>query len=332
VVLSLQLLGLGGNNQNKNGVSTTSKILKNAKSNNIQAAVLVPGFLTGADEFESLCQALTDGGLPTIAIPMPAWHWVSCLGGRSARPILERIDYTVKHLIANDGDVTKVPKNFDYSLVDAYGDFMHNPGGILAVGGSQKVEEYPMVEPRGKFILPQDKDLAPNTKVALIGHSAGGWISRAYLSDRSYGGKVYGGQKYVHSLVTLGTPHMTAPGPAFAGVQWCNQEPATVRSLAVAGSGFRGAEWGGLTQGAYAFCCPNQSDGTSYDGDGITPVGSALALKGAEQMTFDDVTHFCWSDLVASNWVAPELTKAHKEGRPWYGDEGIIEKWADWIV
>ena len=35
------------------------------------AAVLVPGFLTGADEFQPLCQTLTERSLPTLAVPMP---------------------------------------------------------------------------------------------------------------------------------------------------------------------------------------------------------------------------------------------------------------------
>jgi hypothetical protein len=44
---------------------------------NIAAAVIVPGFLTGADEFGPMCKALTERGIPTVAVPMPNWHWVS---------------------------------------------------------------------------------------------------------------------------------------------------------------------------------------------------------------------------------------------------------------
>jgi len=32
--------------------------------------------------------------------------------------------------------------------------------------------------------------------------SAGGWISRVYLSSSDYGGKSYDGSEYIHSLVT----------------------------------------------------------------------------------------------------------------------------------
>ena len=202
----------------------------------------------------------------------------------------------------------------------------------MKVGGSDQVDEYPVVDPRGTFLLPPSDLLLPNKKVALIGHSAGGWISRAYLSDRNYGGKQYNGQQYVHSLVTLGTPNANAPGPAFSGIEWCNREPANVRTLAVGSTGFMGGEWGALTQGSYSFCCPDGSDGTSYSGDGVTPIFSSLAIEGAETLQLEGCTHFCWSDAFGSDWVAPELTKDHKEGRPWYGSEGVVEKWADWII
>ena len=74
-VSSLQFFGSGKNKNNKDAIS----FLKQAKSDNIQAAVLVPGFLTGADEFKGLCETLTKGGLPTVAVPMPNWHWIACL-------------------------------------------------------------------------------------------------------------------------------------------------------------------------------------------------------------------------------------------------------------
>jgi hypothetical protein len=132
----------------------------------ICAAVLVPGFLTGAADFESMCRALTEKGLPTVCIGMPNWHWLPCLGGRSARPILERIDFTVKHLIANDGDISTIPP-YEYNILDTWRDFQNNPGGVMEVGGSSRVEDYPIVEPQGHFVLPET---IPKKKVALIGH------------------------------------------------------------------------------------------------------------------------------------------------------------------
>ena len=326
---------------------------------NINAAVIVPGFLTGKDEFIPLAQSLTARGIPTVVVPMPNWHWLPCLGGRSMRPMLERIDFTVRHLAAVAGDldqfekiITKeddnnndseliIPKdpqilipNFNYNLIDLYQDFRNNPGGVLKVGGSAEVDEYPLWEPRGTFSQAPE----PMRKVALIAHSAGGWISRAYMSQRNYGGKAYNGHELVHSLITLGSPHGNAPGPAFKGVEWVNNDviDAGVRALAVGGIGYKGDASGQLTQNAYSFCCPVGSDGSQYDGDGVTPIESALAMKkyvpNAETLVLDDVGHFCWSDVFGGETVAPELTQYHRDGRPWYGDDDIIEKWAGWLM
>lgn len=320
---------------------------------NVAAAVIVPGFLTGADEFEPLCKALTERGIPTVAVPMPNWHWLPCLGGRSARPILERIDHTVKHIVANyentenpiiaSNAILNIPE-YKYSVFDCWMDFQNTPGGALKVGGSSKVDDYPVVEPRGDFASPEGfrtgngSKKQPKKKIALIGHSAGGWISRVYLSSSDYGGKVYEGSKYIHSLVTLGTPHSNAPGPAFEGIEWINRpenehdRTKHVRTLAVAGNGFKGGDWGSLTQGAYSFCCPEGTDGTSYEGDGVTPLFSALDLPGSESLVLEGATHhFCWSDVFGGDFVAPELTEDHKRGQSWYGSEGVIEQWAKFI-
>mmetsp|Transcript_42947 Transcript_42947/g.90206 ORF Transcript_42947/g.90206 Transcript_42947/m.90206 type:complete len:423 (+) Transcript_42947:74-1342(+) len=350
----------------------------------IDAAVIVPGFLTGKSEFLPLAQSLTNMGIPTVVVPMPNWHWLPCLGGRSMRPMLERIDFTVRHLAGVAGDLgefemttaksleqeledsltkqsqsapkMKQPKdpqlyipNFSYNIIDCYQDFRNNPGGVLEVGGSAEVDDYPLWTPRGSSFFananndPSSAYPEPTGRVALVGHSAGGWICRAYLSDRNYGGKAYNGRELVHSLVTLGSPHGNAPGAAFKGVEWVNRRVLEnadgsahpIRALAVGGTGYRGDSSGQLTQNAYAFCCAEGSDGRSYDGDGVTPIQSALAMteyvRNGDSLVLDDVGHFCWSDVFGGEAVAPDLTKYHKEGRPWYGDEHIIEKWVSWL-
>ena len=300
----------------------------------INAAVIVPGFLTGADELQPLVDSLKARGIPSIAVPFPNWHWLPCLGGRSARPILERIDFTVRHLSANGGDVDSIP-DFEYSAMDCFQDFRDNPGGVMEAGGSAEVDSFPKdITPRGKFSIPFED---AKGRVALIGHSAGGWISRVYLSNRDYGGRTYGGSDLVHSLVTLGSPHGNAPGPAFRSVDWINQEqiPENVRALAVAGKGFKGDSSGQFTQNAYSFCCGQGSDGSMYDGDGVTPVESALTMEGptCEKMILDGtVTHFPWSDVFGGDLFAPDLAKLHKEERtPWYGSGESVDQWADWL-
>ena len=182
---------------------------------NIRAAVIVPGFLTGKDDFVPLATSLNNIGIPTVVVPMPRWHWLPCLGGRSMRPMLERIDFTVRHLAgvaANLGDFERttaeglaksvedaamaeygmgppelfqtqgvgrggddnnkskrsdpqllIPK-ISYNLNDVYRDFRNNPGGVLEVGGSAEVEQYPLWNPLGSFPAAPE----PMGKVALI--------------------------------------------------------------------------------------------------------------------------------------------------------------------
>lgn len=293
----------------------------------INAAVIVPGFLSGASDFKAMADTLTSRGIPTVVVPMPVWHWLPCLGGRSMRPMLERIDHTVRHLAANGGDVTSVP-DFQYSPLDCWADFRQTPGGVFSVGGSVEPDEYPVVEPRGTF----PPAGAPQGRVAIIGHSAGGWISRVYLSDRSYGGKAYGGASLVHSFVTLGAPLADSAGPAFRGVAWTNREdpPADVRCLAVGATGTPGDSNGKLTLNAYSFCIDG-GDGSKIDGDGVTPTFSSVALPGAETLVLDGVTHFPWSDVFGGPQFAPELAEDHRNGKPWYGTPETVELWAPWL-
>lgn len=106
--------------------------------------------------------------------------------------------------------------------------------------------------------------------------------------------------------------------------------PLERSSGTVAGTGYKGNSSGELTRGAYSFCCPYGSDGSQYDGDGVTPIDSALAMKlymtQCDTLVLDNVGHFCWSDVFGGSFVAPELTKYHLEGRPWYGDDAIVDK------
>ena len=300
--------------------------LQQQTQRNLPVAVVVPGFLTGSSDFNGLCTHLANEcGIRAVPVFMPAWHWIPCLGGRSVRPILERIDFTVQHLIANQGDISKIPP-YEYTLKDFWDDFWTNPGGIFRVGGSDEVEEYPVVQPHGRFNLPAT--LPENVKIGLVGHSAGGWISRVYLSDRSYGGKAYHGSRFVHSLVTLGTPHRESTGAAFAGIRWVDQEDALVPSLAVGSTGFDVHDWGSFTVGAYRFC--GFEDG-NISGDGVTPLESAFDYRGAKQLAFERVHHISWADTFGGKFVSKELTKDHAGGTPWYGSPEIVRQWGQFL-
>lgn len=298
----------------------------------LRSAVIVPGFLSAASDFSELAAALTAEGLPTTVVPLTLLDWLPMLGGRSVRPLLERIDHTVRHAAAG----VETPA-FEYGLGDLWADFRSNPGGVFKVGGSDQPDEYARYEPRGsgsRVAAPP-----PVGRVVLIGHSAGGFSSRIFLSDRAYGGsggRAYGGSELVHSLVTLGTPHAEGKGVPFATVAWANREtalPSGVRCLAVAATGTPGDSSGELTRGAYSFCTPSGEGGELLDGDGVTTTESALAFRGAETMTLDGVTHYPFSAPgPVADLVAPELTKAFKEGKPWYGSDGVREKWSTWLL
>lgn len=58
-----------------------------------------------------------------------------------------------------------------------------------------------------------------SSQVVLVGHSAGGWLARAYLADPKY--QVAGGRAapnaHVGAVVTLGTPHV--PPPPGSGIR-----------------------------------------------------------------------------------------------------------------
>ena len=118
------------------------------------------------------------------------------------RPMLERIDFTVRHLASIVGDLDELQQNkelersveygqgpkelfgrkssnsketnaqllipeFSYNIIDCCLDFKNNPGGVLEVGGSAEVDKYPLWEPKGSF----PKASEPQGRVALIGHS-----------------------------------------------------------------------------------------------------------------------------------------------------------------
>ena len=66
----------------------------------LKAAVIVPGFLSDESDFYELAEALSADGIATAVVPMKLWHWIPILGGRSVRPLLDRIAHAVEHVAA----------------------------------------------------------------------------------------------------------------------------------------------------------------------------------------------------------------------------------------
>ena len=139
----------------------------------------------GAKHYEGMCRRLRQAGVDTMIAPIHAWHWLPVLGGRSVRPILERIDFAVD--AAADPSVGSMPWP-QYSLLDLLVDFKNTPGGVMRAGGTSDPDEFPTVEPRGGFYAeggtrrPFGKAGPQCRNVALVAHSAAGWIRYAMLS------------------------------------------------------------------------------------------------------------------------------------------------------
>jgi len=288
------------------------------------ACVVVPGFLYGAPDFVALAENLRALGVRATVAPIAWWHWLPCVGGRSVRPILERVDAAVGHARTAE-DVALVAPWPRVGVVDFLGDLRDTPGGVLGAGGARAPDAFPVVAPRGDW--PDYGASRPRPRCALAAHSAAGWIARIYLSARPYGGRAYGGADRVSRLVTLGSPHAAAPGAAFANVEWARREPPPVPALAVAGTGVSGAAGGAFTRDSYAFCGLAGDALDAADGDGVTPTTSALALDGARTLALPDTLHA----PQFPRWLAAELHAA-AETTPWFGDATRLAAWAPFLL
>lgn len=302
-------------------------------------ALIVPGFLGDASDFQELALDMTKAGYRAEVVPISWWHWLPCVGGRSMRPILERIDHAVNRVLANGCNIKSVQEPA-YTPLDFITDFTSNPGGFLKVGGSADPAEYPEVQPSGADFTAESrerwstaaKDGSGGARIALVAHSAAGWISRLYLSSVSYSGRTYDGASKLHSLVCLGSPHFPAESIAFSALKYLEQRggsgvPASVRCLCVGSSGTTAREASDMTRGAYKMCGAEPDEATA-DGDGMTPLFSALAWDGAEKLKLEGVTH---APAYPAFGPSAELSKRRSEGQPWYGSANILEEWLPWL-
>jgi hypothetical protein len=152
-------------------------------------------------------------------------------------------------------------------------------------------------------------------RVVLVGHSAGGVVSRLYLSPKPFLGVECAGVEHVDCLITLGSPHHNRRATRMR--QWVDEVyPGAyfapgVDYVSVAGRAVQGRRDDSLRErAAYLFYERLCGDGNTW-GDGLVPVPSAL-LRGSRQIVRDRVSHFTGF------------------GGPWYGDDRIIPKW--WSV
>jgi triacylglycerol esterase/lipase EstA (alpha/beta hydrolase family) len=161
-------------------------------------------------------------------------------------------------------------------------------------------------------------------RINLVGHSAGGWISRIYLGEKPYCVHpadenricLWQAHPTVATLVTLGTPHVSRERWTVRNLDFVkNNYPGAfypgVRYVCVAGKALYGdRKW----QNWFAHSSYEMTCGTGGCwGDGITPI-EAAHLEGAENLVLEGVFH------------------SPRPGRAWYGSPQVLEVWAKYLA
>jgi pimeloyl-ACP methyl ester carboxylesterase len=149
-------------------------------------------------------------------------------------------------------------------------------------------------------------------KVTIVGHSAGGVISRLYLSPKPFQKRAYHGLDYVDQIITLGSPHYNKKG-AFLR-RWVEEKyPGAyfypeVKYFSIAGKSLFGNPHGSpqvrVRYSIYKYLTGNGKEW----GDGVVPLASAL-LNGSMMIILEGVKHYSFTD------------------EDWYGKSGVVKKW-----
>lgn len=161
-------------------------------------------------------------------------------------------------------------------------------------------------------------------QINLLGHSAGGWISRIYLGETAYdvhGAGVdralsWNAHRWVSTLVTLGTPHTSYERWTLKNINFVNTTyPGAfypnVNYVCVAGKAIYGARRPGQWL-AYQSYQLTGGQGAAW-GDGIVPIAAAH-LEGAKNITLDRVRH------------------SPRSGGLWYGSAEVVRQWAAYLT
>ncbi|AFY75303.1 PGAP1-like protein [Synechococcus sp. PCC 7502] len=152
------------------------------------------------------------------------------------------------------------------------------------------------------------------SQVNLIAHSAGGWVSRIYLGETPYYGRVWGANAQVARLISLGTPHRSkepwaAPNLDFVNNNYPDAFHQNLKYICIAGKAVYGEKtwksW--LAYSSYELTC---GIGNTW-GDGIIPIECAH-LAGAENLVLEGANHSPKAGL-------------------WYGSPELVHKWASYL-
>jgi len=173
--------------------------------------------------------------------------------------------------------------------------------------------------------------------LSVVGHSAGGWLARAWMGGEKYNGRQWARAPWVDSLVTLGSPHLSLEAYPFGRVpeRRFGERPGLSRAAREsslrfvnevypdAGSfpgvditcvcGRLGAaaaeEAGDFARASYKATCGQEG----AQGDGVCPLESA-SFPGAGELILDGVFH-------------DRKKKQSAATRPWYGDDAVVPQW-----
>lgn len=181
------------------------------------------------------------------------------------------------------------------------------------------------------------RDATGHSQVILLGHSAGGWLGRAFIGQQRWkDDPVASGDDVPHeavaALVTLGTPHspprpgskakdMTGGALTWVDSTWPGAffAPAGVSYVTVASRAVRGdvrAPQRSLERYAAGSYEQVAGEGHGVEGDAVVPLDSAL-LDGAHHVVLDDVLHS----------MSRLGTFEEPSEQQWYGSDPVLDTW-----
>ncbi|KAH7434509.1 hypothetical protein KP509_06G020700 [Ceratopteris richardii] len=277
--------------------------------------VIVPGWFSGCSQYYAMASYLRSKGLTALTVPLKWFNWIPSLGGRSVRPILDRISATIARALNDEDAVDESADDLEYTLIDFMKEFINPKNGAQP--------------PKDLLAVRNEVHLSnvSSRKVILVAHSAGGWICRILLGGKvPYDGCIYAASRYVKALVTLGTPHICVDNLTKRNMDFVNENyPGAAEAgqgvlyICVAGKFVEGESkfgglWKDLAWQSYELCC---GKGDVW-GDGVIPVDCAINLEGAHHVILEGVEHF------------PSVRDEEK--RRWYGSPEVVDKWLPFLT
>ena len=173
--------------------------------------------------------------------------------------------------------------------------------------------------------------------VAIVGHSIGGWVARAYVAEKS---------RNVAKIVTLGTPHLASENGVDQTrglVDYINANyPADSRMCCVVGNTSTAMSLNDLLQKepwtgersplleslvalpSYAVIAGEFQDPFSLRGDGLIPIDAAL-LPGTQRLILPECHH---SGFIPTALDSIQLPDSYQ----WYGSPSMLAQWADFLI